>query len=452
MNMHISTLDTDEWVKLLIKYNKPVPRYTSFPTAAQFQADFKVAKLKTHLTTLNKQQPISLYIHIPYCHSLCHYCGCHTKIVHSEAPITSYIRSLLQEIKLFAEQMSDQLPVSRIHFGGGSPNYAPVSDLTRLLETLSDHFAISSTTELHIECDPRLLDPIKIRAYASLGFTHISLGVQDFNPDVQQAINRTQPYDLIARHIENIYQSGIRSCNFDIMIGLPKQTTSSIKKTAEQVLQLHPSSIAVFPYAHVPWMKKHQKLMEKFDLPDTISRFQMSQLIADQLTHAGYCPIGIDHFALKEEGLWQAQEQGCLHRNFQGYTDDQANVLIGFGLSAISQFPDMYVQNTTSASIYHQMIAKSELPVVKGLCLSKEDQRRRDLIENIMCYFKIDFEDFPDIHLPDDKLLPLYQDGIIDMTQKRLQITKKGKPLTRIVASCFDPYFQQEARRHSSAV
>lgn len=443
---------SNKLIYLLNKYDRAVPRYTSFPTAVQFHKGFGAEDVRSQLMALDHHQPISVYIHIPYCHSLCHYCGCHTKIVHTHAPITAYITSLIKEIALVADLVSKKIPISRIHFGGGSPNYAPLADLEKIFASLHHYFTIDKHTELHMECDPRLLNTERINAYANLGITRISLGVQDFNLEVQQAVNRIQPYELVAQHFNDITKAGIDACNFDLIIGLPKQTLQTVKETALQVLQLRPSRIAVFPYAHVPWMKKHQKVLEQFTFPDTITRFAMSQLLAELFTQAGYASIGIDHFALPEDMLLQAQQKGRLRRNFQGYTDDQAETLLGFGLSAISQFSNAFAQNTLDASAYRQILEKEMLPVAKGCYLSEDDQLRRDLITEIMCCFEVTFADFSGIIPPYDKLTPLLEDGLIELSVEKLRVTEIGKPFTRVIASCFDPYFQEQAERHSRAV
>lgn len=332
-----------------------MPRYTSFPTAVQFRESQDREIYINRLCSLTSNESVSLYIHIPFCHSLCHYCGCHTKIVQSYNPIASYIDTLVKEIELVGSNLKYAQPVSRIHFGGGSPNYAKTVDIKRLLDTLRRYFDLSSA-QIDMECDPRLLNDEKISDYAALGLSRISLGIQDFNPIVQKAINRIQPFEMVQNQIGALRAHNIHHINFDLIIGLPEQTTATVNETLDKVLKLQPSRVAVFPYAHVPWMKKHQKLLEKYKLPDTVLRYDMAKLTETRLKEAGYESIGIDHFALPDDSLVFASESGSMRRNFQGYTDDPARTILGFGLSSISQFKDAYIQNTTDAPLYRKTI------------------------------------------------------------------------------------------------
>lgn len=436
---------------LLQKYNYPVPRYTSYPTAVQFKPDSTPDLYIRCLDDLNPGHPISLYVHIPFCHSLCHYCGCHTKIVHSYSPIEQYVEFLIREIDLVGKILKQKIPISRLHFGGGSPNYANSKDLEKIVRRFAKYFDISHM-QIDMECDPRLLNAQKIKDYAALGVSRVSLGIQDFNETVQTAINRKQPFPQVQEQVELLRATGIENINFDLITGLPEQTINTVEETLKHVLRLKPSRIAVFPYAHVPWMKKHQKLLEKYHLPDTQERFEMGQLVHKTLMAEGYNAIGIDHYALKEDGLSQAQESGAMRRNFQGYTDDPARTILGFGLSAISQFESAYIQNTTDAPLYRKQIKAGTFPTARNLRLNNEDIRRRQLIEQLMCNFMINFSEFRDIDIPHVALALLEQDGIIKMNKNKIQIQEQGKPFVRIVASCFDPYFKKESRHHAKAI
>lgn len=436
---------------LLAKYDYPVPRYTSYPTAVQFKSNASQGVYKHCLNDLNSGDPVSLYVHIPFCHSLCHYCGCHTKIVHSYSPIQQYIKSLLREIDLTGEVLKQKIPVSRLHFGGGSPNYASSGDLKRIVQRFAEYF---DTTDMQIdmECDPRLLNAQKIKDYAALGLSRVSLGIQDFNKSVQEAINRKQPFSLVEEQVSFLREAGIDNINFDLITGLPRQTIDTVRETLEHVLMLRPSRIAVFPYAHVPWIKKHQKLLEKYYLPNTHERFEMGQLVHQVLTAEGYNTIGIDHYALRKDSLSKAQENRTMRRNFQGYTDDPAQTILGFGLSAISQFENAYIQNTTDAPLYRKAIDAAAFPVARSLSLTTEDKRRRQLIERLMCDFTVNFDDFEDIEIPYADLALLEQDSIVEISEKNLYIREEGKPFVRVVASCFDPYFNKESLRHAKAI
>lgn len=436
---------------LLAKYDYAVPRYTSFPTAVQFNTDVSGFLMAEQVASLNSDTPVSLYIHIPFCHSLCHYCGCHTKIVNVYDPIKQYIDLLLKEIDLVGQRLTKIVPVSRIHFGGGSPNYAHAHDIKRIISALGTYFDLSGM-QLDMECDPRLLTCDKIKSYKDLGLSRISLGIQDFDIGVQRAINRIQPYDLVKKNVQALRQNGIDDINFDLIIGLPCQTISTVEETVIQAISLSPSRIAVFPYAHVPWMKKHQKLLEKYNMPCALERFDMAQLVREKLTCNGYAAIGIDHFSKKTDCLYNACQTGQMRRNFQGYTDDPATTIIGFGLSSISQFEGVYCQNTTDAPTYKKFIQQGQLPVSRGLVLNEMDKMRRHLIETLMCSFTVDLSCYPAIECPTERIASLEKDGLLTMANGVLTVTEKGKPFTRVVAACFDPYFDKGATRHAKAV
>lgn len=437
---------------LVDKYNRPVPRYTSFPTAVQFHDKYGKNSLEESLKNLSCEDPVSLYVHIPFCHSLCLYCGCHTKIVHEIAPISAYITTLCEEIRLVAHHIGKKLKVSRLHFGGGTPNYPPVEDIKRILTTLGDSFQMDENLEIDMECDPRLLNPDKIKTYAELGIRRISLGIQDFDEVVQKAVNRIQPYSLIEKQVSNLRENGFHAINFDLIIGLPEQTEASVQKTLDLVTTLKPDRIAVFAYAHVPWMKKHQKLLEVYTLPDANLRFVMNGIVKRHLISSGYQPIGIDHYALPEDSLAIAQRNGTMKRNFQGYTDDRASTILGLGLSAISQFKDAYAQNAINVSQYRKMIEDGHLAVERGITLSSQDINAREIIMKLMCNFEVHFGAYGDVKIDRHQLAHLAQDGLIDMEEGRIRMTDLGKPFTRVVASCFDPYLNQEENRHAKAV
>lgn len=445
----MQTLSTEA---LLAKYDRPVPRYTSFPTAPHFNDSISTGQHHALLQGLESQAPLSLYIHIPFCHSLCYYCGCHTKIVGSLTPVRAYFDMLLREIDTIGMALLNRIPVARIHFGGGSPNFAASADLGRVLDQLARYFRISEQTLIDMEADPRLLNTEKIGDYAQIGFNRISLGVQDFNPDVQKAVNRIQSYDHVVHCVEDLRRAGITQINFDLMTGLPFQTPESVAQTAQQAAGLAPDRLAVFPYAHVPWMKKAQKLLEKYTLPDRNNRHAMMQAVRTQLVAHGYHTIGIDHFARRDDPLYHAWRTKSLRRNFQGYTEDQAETILGFGLSAISSFPLAYVQNTTDAPAYRQAIEKGHAPIRRGCLLTREDQKRRALISDLMCYFTVDLGDYPEIEIPQAELSALEQDGIVTCRDRILNITVRGRAFARIVATCFDPYFDAQENRHAKAV
>ena len=442
---------------LLRKYNRPVPRYTSFPTAIQFTHDISQETYASLLSTLGSGEAVSLYIHIPFCHSLCHYCGCNTKIVNNYRPVESYLDSLFSEIKLVGDSLKYRSPVNLVHFGGGSPNYLKPQDLKRVLESISTYFDISDQTNIDIESDPRYLNTEMIRCYADMGVSRVSLGVQDFNHDVQVAINRVQPFEQVEECVQILRTNGINQINFDLIVGLPKQTVETVCETVEKAVSLSPNRLAVFPYAHVPWMKKHQKLLEKYPMAEGYERFLMNEAVDLFLKNHGYKSIGTDHYARAGDPLSIAQEQGCLKRNFQGYTTDVSEAIIGFGLSSISSYKDAYIQNTTDPIAYRKELCEGKFPIQRGCILNADDQVLRLLIEDIMCNFEVDLSDYKDVlegamGQIRIALRELEKDNLITLDGEVLKITEAGRPFTRVVASCFDPYFQEQDNQHAKAI
>lgn len=443
--------------KLIETYGGAVPRYTSYPTAVQFHDRFSDQDIKNCLRDIDSNDPVSLYIHIPFCHSLCHYCGCHTKIVNHTGVISAYIDTLCREIRLAAAYAPAGLTISRVHFGGGSPNYAPMEDLHKIIGTIRSSFAGSRGMQIDMECDPRLLDDKKIRGLSDLCIHRVSLGIQDFDPAVQKAVNRIQTLESIDRQVRSLRDNGIHDINFDLIVGLPEQTIESVRNTAIETIKLRPSRIAVFAYAHVPWIKKHQKLLEKYRFPTPRERFLMQEEIREILCRAGYNPVGIDHYALPGDSLSRAQRAGTMQRNFQGYTDDPATIILGFGISAISQYKNVYTQNKLDALSYRKAIEGGQMPVGKGYTLSLEDIAARKAIMQIMCRFHLDMQECPSAPAAPDQLSALERDGIITRHDgKTIKITDMGRPFTRVVASCFDPYYQgnnyKREDRHAKAI
>lgn len=441
---------------LIQKYGGAVPRYTSYPTAVQFDERFTEEHHISCLMDLCCGERVSLYIHIPFCHSLCHYCGCHTKIVSHTGVISAYIDTLCREIALAAPYVPKDTVVSRIHFGGGSPNYAPVADIQKILDTVRDTFSVAADVQIDMECDPRLLTLEKIAGLSELGLRRVSLGIQDFDERVQKAVNRIQPLGHVKEQVAFLRQHEINDINFDLITGLPEQTRDSVRETVAETLKIRPPRIAVFSYAHVPWMKKHQKLLEKYRFPSAEERFSMQEEIKETLCAAGYDAIGIDHYALPEDSLSKAQKSGAMRRNFQGYTDDPATSVLGFGLSAISQFKGAYAQNMLDAPSYRKAVEKGRLPVAKGYRLNAQDFAAREVIMQIMCHFHLDLRTVQNAGAAAAQLARLEQDGIIRRAGDIISITDMGKPFTRVVAACFDHYFQKDSYkkegRHAKAI
>ncbi|MBK7362547.1 MAG: oxygen-independent coproporphyrinogen III oxidase [Micavibrio sp.] len=429
-----------------------MPRYTSFPTAVHFNHDIPQGYYAYLLSSLNPAESISLYIHIPFCRYLCHYCGCHTRAVSTDQPVQAYLLYLHREIAKVGETLSCRPHVSHIHFGGGTPNIIGARDLKILIEKLGVYFEIDKNTEIDIEIDPRLLNPETINDLSIIGITRVSLGMQDFNPDVQKAVNRIQPFEKAQEDVLALRESGVRNINFDMMIGLPLQTCENIQLNAERAISLSPDRLAVFAYAHIPWMKKHQKLLEKYPIPGTRERYDMNFVMADTLVTAGYEAIGIDHFAHKNDPLCIAKKAGALHRNFQGYTCNQAETIIGFGMSSISSFKSAFVQNTMDPKEYREALLDNIFPIKRGRVLTDDDIQRSSIVEQIMCYFETKLEDVENPNYNLAQLDELKTDEIIRFDGDRLIVTEEGKSFTRVVASCFDPYYKLEEERHARAV
>ncbi len=440
---------------ILQKYQSAVPRYTSYPTAVQFQPQTDDSLLKHELSLIDTSKPLSLYIHIPFCQSLCWYCGCNTHITTKEEPILSYLEALHKEIDMYKEIIGKPVKISHLHFGGGTPTYIPVEAFEKLMDKIYSFATPTEQAELAIEIDPRTLKQEMVTALAKKGINRVSLGIQDFDPKVQEAIHRIQPYDLNKKVLDWLKDAGITNVNFDLIYGLPAQDLNSIRTTIEQTVKLNPSRIALFGYAHVPWMMPHQKVLEQHYMPNTEERFAMAELAKELLLKAGYKAVGFDHFAKEEDSLYQSLTSGNLHRNFQGYTTDKAKVMLSLGASSIGRTEQAFTQNTTSTKAYKEALNNNKLPVAKFLSLSTEDIRRSELIEELLCTFKVDlnnYQDIKNIFTNPEVITQMQADNLCQLTNNQLYITELGKPFVRIAATAFDAYFKPQANRHAKAV
>lgn len=447
--------------ELVRKYAGAVPRYTSYPTAPHFHAGIGAARAGAWLEALPRASRLSLYFHVPFCRSLCWFCGCHTKITNRAAPVARYLDTLLAEIALVAERLGRGRPVAHIHLGGGSPSLLSPDELMRLAEALHREFAILPGAEFAIEIDPRNIDAARARALAEIGVNRASLGVQDFDPAVQRAVNRIQPVETIARVAEMLRGNGIARLNFDLMYGLPLQTIGGFAETVEQALALAPDRLALFGYAHVPWMKKHQALIDAAALPDAWQRWCQARAAERRLAAAGYAAIGLDHFARPEDPLARAAAAGTLRRNFQGYTADPADALVGFGASAIGALPQGYVQNESDLKAYAEAIAAGRLATVRGVAFAAEDRLRAAVIETLMTALAADTgalcraHGFPDAHLDGAfaAIDALAADGLAERSGRIVSIPPEARLFMRTVAACFDAYLAPTAQpRHAQAV
>ena len=445
---------------LLEKYDQRVPRYTSYPTAPHFQAGITATDTRRWLGALDAELPLSLYLHIPFCDSLCWFCGCHTKIVQRYEPVATYLDLLLAEIDLVADELGSRRKVCHLHLGGGTPTILEPADLARLFEHLRRRFAILPEADIAVENDPRELTDGIAAVLGRAGVNRASLGLQDVNPEVQKAVNRVQSIAETARVAEALRDNGIDSINIDLMYGLPHQTVARVLATIEAVLALKPQRICLFGYAHVPWMKRHQRLIDATALPGPAERFAQFKAAAERLVEAGYDWIGLDHFALPDDPMARAARDGTLHRNFQGYTTDGAKARLGFGPSAIGALPRGLVQNEVPMHAYRNAVQSGVLPVVRGLAFTGDDGLRGAVIECLMCFLEVDLarvcRDFgadPGTFAQEiARLSPMVADGLVAVEGDTLRVTGEGRPFVRSVCAVFDRYLEQSETRHARAV
>jgi oxygen-independent coproporphyrinogen-3 oxidase len=447
--------------ELLDRYaDRPLPRYTSYPTAPHFGPDVNSDVYRGWLADLPAGEPFSLYLHVPFCRSMCWYCGCHTTVTARDQPIARYLDTVHREIAMVAEAMGDRHPARHVHFGGGTPTLMKPDQFGALMDALRSRFEIGADSEVAIEIDPRTLEPAMIRALAAGGVTRASLGVQSFDPVVQKAINRVQSFGETAAAARGLRSAGIGAINLDLIYGLPHQTVESCLDTVEKVRLLQPDRIAVFGYAHVPGFKLHQRKIEAAALPDGANRHAQSEAIADALADAGFVRIGLDHFARPGDPLAIAQAQGKLRRNFQGYTTDDCETLLGFGASSIGRLPQGYVQNAVLIGDYQRRIAERSLAVSKGRSFADEDRLRGAVIERIMCDYRVDLDAVCGSFGADPAALlgsargldRLIADGIARHEQSVVSVTDQARPLVRVLAAAFDQYLGEGPVRHSRAV
>lgn len=444
---------------LVRKYAAPVPRYTSYPTAPHFneEVDGKVAK--TWLKELKPNTRASLYFHIPFCDTLCWFCGCTTRHVLRYDPVLPYLQTLKDELKLVAE-LAPEINVEGVHWGGGSPTLLKPDDIIELASAIREAFPSAADAEFAIEIDPREFDDARVEALAKAGFTRASIGVQDFDTKVQASINRMQSFEETESAVNRLRAAGINSINVDLVYGLPYQSRDKLVRTVEQILTLRPDRVALFGYAHVPSVIPRQKMIPTDELPDVLERFAQANRAATLFTGAGYQRIGFDHFAVPEDSLAVAAWEGRLHRNFQGYTTDEADALIGFGASSISKLPQGYLQNEKTTRRYAAEIEKGELATVRGFELSQADRVRAFVIERLLCDFafsagtlKAHFGALADPVINDARYFAESDpDGLFSRVGDRFVVTDRGRPFVRSVAASFDAYLGTRAATHSTAV
>ena len=426
----------------------PVPRYTSYPTAAEFGE----LDPNNYVQALEGTQgDISLYVHIPFCEKICFYCGCNTGVAGRRHRLESYLAALHSEIDLVAALLPKGIRVRRVAFGGGSPNAINPVDFIRLVESLTLRFALDQS-EFSIELDPRAMSREWALVIGSVGITRASMGVQTFAPNCQQAIGRVQADDLIKQCVDWLREAGVSSLNFDLMYGLPGQSRQDLLESLKRSVELGADRAAVFGYAHVPDMIPRQRVIDASLLPDQKERFAMASDAFSYMTNHGYAPIGFDHFALRGfDPLAQIAAERKLRRNFQGFTDDSAKILIGLGSSAISSFPDLLAQNEKNSGRYRMMISQGQLTVSRGIRRSVEDQMRGEIIGDLLCSNEADIP--AEVQAEVSRALePFVSRGLASLSGSKLAITPDGLPYARTIAAQFDPYRSKSPRRFSSAV
>lgn len=438
---------------LLQKYDKPGPRYTSYPTSPVFSADYNAKRFEVDLITNNddNRKPISLYLHIPFCDTLCYFCGCTTLITSDRSRISGYLATLKKEIARTAFYLNRRRPVVQMQWGGGTPSYLEPSEIEDLATFIGRRLGFEAGAEISVELDPRGLTFDHLKAFRNSGVNRISLGVQDFTERVQRAVHRLQPEALTRQTLEWSRSLGIESVNIDLIYGLPLQTLETFQQTLDKVVELSPNRIAVFNFAYVPWMKPHQKLIHPEDLPSPETKLQLLKATIETLTEAGYEYIGMDHFAKPDDEMARAQKAKQLHRNFQGYSTRAGADLFAFGMSAISHFGNVYAQNEKTLPAYTDAVENGRFPIQVGYRMNRDDEIRQYAIMRLMCDLELSKEDMEqrfDISFDEyfqSSLAQLGQfadDGLVEQTESHIDVVGSGRLFLRNIAMCFDGYLQ----------
>jgi oxygen-independent coproporphyrinogen-3 oxidase len=438
--------DPDARARFMERHDVSAPRYTSYPTAVEFSPQVDADTVGGWLGDLSLTERISVYVHIPFCKRLCWYCGCNTRAVRNPALISDYVATLGDELALVEQALPGRPLVGAIHLGGGTPNMLSRDDLGALFRSLRHVFRVSPGAEVAAEFDPSVLTRDWVGAAAYHGLTRASLGVQDLSPHVQEAVNRIEPFEVVERAFGWLREAGMASINLDLMYGLPRQRTQDVLGTIDKVLTLGPDRLALFGYAHVPWVKANQKLIDTAELPGAAERIDQSEAAAERLEAAGYVRIGLDHFALPDDPLAVALRQGRLRRNFQGYTADPHMTLVGLGASSIGRLPQGFYQNDATELGWRRRVREGRLPVVRGVALTDEDRFRGDIIETLMCRRAVDLAEVcvrhdrrvEDLATERAALRELAADGLIRLSGDRVEMTPEGEPWLRVVARVFD--------------
>ncbi|MFA8344187.1 MAG: oxygen-independent coproporphyrinogen III oxidase [Rhodothermaceae bacterium] len=445
------TLDKE----LIKKYDKPGPRYTSYPTAPHFTEKFTHGMYIDEIVRTNNpdnKNALSLYFHIPFCDTLCYFCGCNTFITNNSDRVSKYLEYVKEEIDLLSTYIDVERPVAQIHWGGGTPTHLTPEQIRDLKSYINESFNVSENAEQSCEIDPRELTKEHLTALRESGFNRVSLGVQDFNPVVQKAVNRVQPEEITRKVIDWVRELKFESLNLDLIYGLPFQTVDEFEKTVQKIIGISPNRIALFNFAYVPWMKSHMKMIKEETLPGAEEKLDILKMAIEKLTDGGYEFIGMDHFAKPEDDLSKALKSKKLYRNFQGYSTHSGTDLYAFGITGISQHGNVYSQNFKTEKEYYEAIDRGYLPISKGYLLSDDDILRRTVIMKIMCDFELNFASIDECFNINSKeyfsaalkkLQPMLEDNLLTLDEEKLIISEKGRMVIRNIAMCFDGYIER---------
>lgn len=439
-------------LQLLRKYSTPGPRYTSYPSAPLFSPRFGPKEYRDEIVRTNAadvRSPLSLYVHLPFCDTLCYFCGCTMKVTHSRTQISEYNEYVKKEVDMIAPMIAPGREVVQLHWGGGTPSYLSPDEILDLGNYIKDRFHYTDDIEAGVEIDPRGLTYEHMKAFRDVGFNRVSMGVQDFNVKVQEAVNRLQSEEIIRDGVEWSRQLGFQSINLDLIYGLPYQTVETFAETVDTIIELSPDRIAVFNYAHVPWLKPHQRVIDENTLPTPEAKLEIFKMTIEKLMHAGYWNVGMDHFAKPTDELSVAQKNGTLYRNFQGYSTKVGCDLYGFGMSAIGHFTETYHQNLKGIKEYYQAIDDGSPATHVGYRMTEDDHIRKEVIMRIMCdmelkkagiaeKFSINFDEYFDDALA--KLQPIARDGLVSLYDDKIVVEGIGRLVVRNIAMCFDAY------------
>lgn len=456
----MNTLEVD--LDLIQQYNEAGPRYTSYPPANIFSEDFDSKTLDSSIQSSNTpERPLSLYFHLPFCHSLCWFCGCNKVITRKPEAADEYLDYLAKEIELRSQEISNDRKVVQLHYGGGTPTFFSAEQLTRLWNLIDNSFSFADDAELSIEIDPRTMQADQPKVLFDQGFQRASLGIQDFNPQVQKAVHRIQPEEMTRSTVDRLRNAGFTSINVDLIYGLPYQTAESFTETLDRALALEPDRFAVFNYAHVPWMVPAQRIIKEDTLPTPATKLEMLKLIAETLTRKNYHYIGLDHFARQEDELSVAQKRRTLQRNFQGYSTYAGVDIQAYGVSSISQNKTAYFQNEKDLDTWKKKLDQGSIPTSKAYVLSEDDQVRRHVIMEIMCNLYLSFDQVNEkfgIHFPDYfeselvELESLERDGLVQISDDSIEVTDIGRLLIRNIAMRFDTYRKGKSEQFSKTI